>query len=35
MFVERLDLSNNVCEYGVNRLTNEKVITGKRNFNAN
>jgi len=29
------DLSNNVCEYEVNRLTNEKVIRGKRNFNAN
>ena len=24
-----LDLSNNVCEYKVNRLTNEKVIRGK------
>ena len=30
-----LDLSNNVCEYEVNQLTNEKVIRGKRNFNAN
>ena len=29
-----LDLSNNLCEYEVNRLTNEKVIRGKRNFNA-
>ena len=29
------DLSNNVCEYEDNRLTNEKVIGGKRNFNAN
>ena len=28
-------LSNNVCEYEVNQLTNEKVIRGKRNFNAN
>ena len=26
-------LSNNVCEYEVNRLTNEKVIRGKRNVN--
>ena len=25
-----LDLSNYVCEYEVNRLTNEKVIRGKR-----
>ena len=31
-----LGLTNNVCEYEVNRLTNEKkVIRGKRNFNAN
>jgi len=30
-----LDLSNNVCEYEVNGLPNEKVIRGKRNFNAN
>ena len=30
-----LDLSNNACEYEVNRLTNEKVIRGKQNFNAN
>jgi len=30
-----LDLSNNVCEYEVNRLTNEKGIRGKRNCNAN
>jgi len=29
-----LDLSNNVCEYEVNRFTNEKVIRGKQNFNA-
>jgi len=29
------DLSNNVCEYEVNRLTNENVIRGKRNFNGN
>ena len=27
-----LDQSNNECEYEVNRLTNEKVIRGKRNF---
>jgi len=27
-----LHLSNNVCEYEVNRLTNEKVIRGKQNF---
>ena len=27
-------LSNNVCEYEVNQLTNEKVIRGKRYFNA-
>ena len=26
-------LNNNVCEYEVNRLTNEKVIRGKRNVN--
>ena len=30
-----LDLSNNVCEYEVNWLTNENVIRGKRNFNGN
>ena len=30
-----LSLSNNVCEYEVNRLTNEKVIRGKQNFKAN
>ena len=30
-----LDQSNIVCEYEVNQLTNEKVIRGKRNFNAN
>jgi len=30
-----LDLSINVCEYEVNRLTIEQVIRGKRNFNAN
>jgi len=30
-----LDLSNNVCEYELNRLTNEKNIRGQRNFNAN
>ena len=24
-----IELSNNVCEYKVNRLTNEKVIKGK------
>ena len=29
------DLSNNVCEYEVNLLTNEKVIRGNRNFNKN
>ena len=29
------DLSNNVCEYEVNLLTNEKVIRGNRNFNTN
>ena len=27
-----LDLSNIVCEYEVNTLTNEQVIRGKRNF---
>ena len=26
MFVKGHDLSNNLCEYEVNRLTNEKVI---------
>ena len=30
-----LDLSNYVCEYEVNRPNNEKVVRGKRNFNAN
>jgi len=30
-----LDLSNNASEHEVNQLTNEKVTTGKRNFNAN
>ena len=30
-----LNLSNNVCEYEVNWLTNENVIRDKRNFNAN
>jgi len=34
-YAECIDLSNNVCEYEVNQLTNEKVIRGKRNFNAN
>ena len=29
------DVSNNVCEYEENRLTNERVIRGKQNFNAN
>ena len=29
------DISNNVCECKVNLLTNEKVIRGKRTFNAN
>ena len=32
---EGLDLDNNVCKYEVMRLTNEKVIRGKQNFNAN
>ena len=27
--------SNNVCEYEVNLLTNEKVLTEKQNFNTN
>ena len=30
-----LSLSNNVCEYEVNRLTNDKVIRGKQNSKAN
>ena len=30
-----LDLRNNVCEYEVNQLTNETIITGKKHFNAN
>ena len=30
-----LDLSNNVSQYEVKRLTNKKVIRGKQNFNAN
>ena len=29
-----LDLSNSVCEYEVNPLTNDKVITEIQNFNA-
>ena len=28
------DLSNSMCEYEVNSLTNEKDIRGKQNFNA-
>ena len=28
-------MSNNVCEYEVNRLTNENIIRGKRNLNEN
>ena len=32
---EKVLISNNVCEYEVNRLTNEKVIRGKRNLNEN
>jgi len=32
---KRPDQSNIVCEYEVNRLTNETIIRGKRNFNAN
>jgi len=35
MFVKGYDLINNVCEYEVRRLTNEKVIRGKQNLNAN
>jgi len=30
-----IDINNNVRKYAVNRLTNENVIRGKRNFNAN
>ena len=30
-----LDLSNIVCEYEVNRMTNENVINGKRNLTVN
>ena len=30
-----LDLSNIVCEYEVNRLTNKKGISGNWNFNVN
>ena len=30
-----IDLSDNVCEYEVNRLTSKKVIRGKQNFNEN
>jgi len=29
------DLSNNVCEFEINQLTNEKLFRGKRNFYAN
>jgi len=29
------DLNNNVCEYEVNQLTNEKLLEEKLNFNAN
>jgi len=32
--VEGLDLSNTVCEYEVNQLTNDKVITEIQNFNT-
>ena len=35
IFVKGLDLNNNMCEYEVNRLTNEKVIKGKQIYNAN
>ena len=35
IFVKGLDLSNNMCEYEVNQLTYEKVIKGKRIYNAN
>ena len=30
-----LDLSNNVCDYEINWLTNEKVIRGKQNSKSN
>ena len=30
-----LDLSNNVCEYEVNQLTNDKVITEIQNLTQN
>jgi len=33
--VKGLNLSNIVCEYEVNLLTNKKVIRGKQNFTAN
>jgi len=29
-----LDLSNHVCEYEINRLTNEKGISGNQNSNT-
>jgi len=29
------DISNNVCKSEGNRLPNENIIRGKRNFNAN
>ena len=35
LLVKGHDLRYTVCEYEVNRLTNEKVITGKRDVNAN
>jgi len=30
-----LDQSNSVCEYEVNMLTNENIITEKQNFDTN
>ena len=35
MFPSKGNQSNIVCEYEVNRLTNETVIRGNRNVNAN
>ena len=34
-FWKGLDLSNSVCEYEVNPLTNDKDIRGKQTFSAN
>ena len=35
IMLQGLDLSNNVSAYEVNRLTKEKVVRRKQNFNVN